>query len=66
MAVSEAEKADFLTTFLRVFLHMYENTDNMLHIEMGARSNNITLADVRVTPKAVQDKLNKPKQGTRA
>ena len=26
---------------------------------MGERSNNITLADVRVTPKAVQDKLNK-------
>ena len=43
---------------------MYENTDNMPHIEMGERSNKLTLADVWVTPKAVQDKLNKPKQGT--
>ena len=58
MAVSEAEKADVLNNFfVSVFTH--ENTDNMPHIEMGERANNITLADVQVTPKAVQDKLNK-------
>ena len=58
MAVSEAQKADVLNNFFAsVFTH--ENTDNMPHIEMGERSNNISLADVRVTPKAVQDKLNK-------
>ena len=57
MTVCEAEKADVLNNFFSsVFTH--KNTDNMPHIEMGERSNNITLADVRVTPKAVQDKLN--------
>ena len=57
MTVCEAEKADVLNNFfVSVFTH--KNTDNMPHIEMGERSNNITLADVRITPKAVQDKLN--------
>ena len=57
MTVCEAEKADVLNNiFASVFTH--KNTDNMPHIQMGERSNNITLADVRITPKAVQDKLN--------
>ena len=52
MAVSEAEKVDVLNKkFASVFTH--GNTNNMPHIEMGERSNNITSADVRVTPKAV-------------
>ena len=52
MALSEAEKADVLNNFFAsVFTH--ENTDNMPHIEMGERTNNITSADVRIAPKAV-------------
>ena len=48
MAVSEAEKADIMGNFFAsVFTHETENTDNMPHIEMGERSNNITLADVQ-------------------
>ena len=44
MAVSEAEKRIYVMSnfFASVFIH-----ENMPHIEMGERSNNITLADVQ-------------------
>ena len=61
MVVSDADKEDVLnTSFSSVFTR--ENTTNIPHIEVGERSGGITLTDIKVTPKAVQVKLNKPKK----
>ena len=57
MAVSDADKAGVLNIFFSsVFTR--ENTTNIPHTEVGEKSEGITLADIRVTPKAVQDKLS--------
>ena len=58
MAVSDADKAGVLNKFFSsVFTR--ENTTNIPHTEVGDKSGGITLTDIRVTPKAVQDKLSK-------
>ena len=57
MAVSNADKAGVLNKFFSsVFTR--ENTTNIPHTGVGEKSGGITLTDVRVTPKAVQDKLS--------
>ena len=57
MAVSDADKAGALNKFFSsVFTR--ENTTNIPHTGAGEKSGGITLTDVRVTPKAVQDKLS--------
>ena len=57
MAVSDADKAGVLNKFFSsVFTR--ENTTNIPHTGAGEKSGGITLTDVRVTPKAVQDKLS--------
>ena len=57
MAVSDADKAGVLNKFFSsVFTR--ENTTNIPHTGVGEKSGGITLTDVRVTPKAVQDKLS--------
>ena len=55
MAVYDADKAGVLNTFFSsVFTR--ENTTNIPHTEVGEKSGGITLTDIRVIPKAVQDK----------
>ena len=58
MAVSDADTADVLNTFFSSAFTR-ENTANIPHIEVGEKLGRITLTDLRVTPKAVQDKLSK-------
>ena len=57
MAVYDADKAGVLNTFFSsVFTR--ENTTNIPHTEVGEKSRGITLTGIRVTPKAVPDKLS--------
>ena len=57
MAVFDADKAGVLNTFFSSVFRR-ENATNIPHTEVGEKSGGITLTDVRVTPKAVQDKLS--------
>ena len=55
MAVFDADKAGVLNTFFSSVFRR-ENTTNIPHTGVGEKSGGITLTDIRVIPKAVQDK----------
>ena len=58
LSVTDKEKANTLNTFFSsVFTQ--DNLNNLPHTETGDESDGITLADIRVTPDVIYDKLCK-------
>ena len=56
ISVTETEKADTLNKFF-ASVYTKENSSDIPNLEESSRSKGITISDLRVTPKAVEDKL---------